>query len=35
MEPGIAAAALYAGIFGLIGIWLGGIVSRWRRYEAR
>jgi uncharacterized protein len=31
MTPAIAAVGIYAGIMGLIAIWLGYIVGNWRR----
>jgi hypothetical protein len=31
MTPAIAAVGLYAGLLGLIAIWLGFIVGNWRR----
>ena len=30
MTPAIAAVGLYAGLMGLIALWLGIVVSRWR-----
>jgi len=30
MQQSMAVAGLYAGIFGLIGLWLGVVVAQWR-----